>query len=247
MLENSNSKIIKEELKKAYPYRIEAHAHTTPVSGCSQIPPEELVRIYSELGYHAIAVTNHFISYMFTNKSKSEAMSYYLKDYYDAQNAAEKYGINVLLGLEVRFENQSMNDYLLYGVDEDIVSTVYDYLGSDLETFRREVKLENSLFLQAHPFRNGITPMDTSLLDGIETYNLHPGQNSRIGLAVKYAKENNMDITIAGSDFHHPDVKHEGVAAVRTKVLPKDSFEFVKILKERDYVLEIGGDSIILA
>ena len=243
--ENLNSINIKEELKNTYRYRIEAHAHTTPVSGCSQIKPEELVRIYKELGYDAVTVTNHFISYMFKEKTKDEALAYYLKDFYDAKSAGEKYGIKVYLGLEVRFQNECMNDYLLYGVDDDITSTVYDYLEYDLAKFRTEVKLDNSVFIQAHPFRDGMKLADPALLDGIETFNLHPGHNSRIGLAVKYANEKSFDIVTAGSDFHHPNVCHEGVAAIRTKTLPKDSFELAKVLKSQDYLLEIVGNSIV--
>ena len=31
------------ELSEAYPYRVELHAHTSPASPCSEIPPEVLV------------------------------------------------------------------------------------------------------------------------------------------------------------------------------------------------------------
>ena len=55
-----------------------------------------------------------------------------------------------------------------------------------------------------------------------------------------------MNIKTAGSDFHHKGKGHEGVSALRTKTLPKDSFELAKILKSGDYLFEIGGDSIVL-
>ena len=88
--------------------------------------------------------------------------------------------------------------------------------------------------------------MDASLLDGAETFNMHPGHNAAIGLSVKYAKENGLTITTAGSDFHHLNVKHEGVSALRTRTLPKDSFELAELLKQGDYLFEIGGEAIVL-
>ncbi len=241
-----NKEKIKSELFKEYPYRIETHAHTSPVSRCSQITPAELVQTYKKLNYDAITVVNHFVSYAFDDKSKEDAVKYYLKDYYDTLNEAKKYNMKVYLGLEIRFNNECANDYLLFGADEQIVSKAYDYLELDLQTFRNEVKLKNSVLIHAHPFRSGMKLVDTALLDGIETFNMHPGHNSAVGLAVKYAKENNLKITSAGSDFHYSNVNHEGVAAIRTKTLPNDSFELASILKSGDYLFEIGGNSIVL-
>ena len=145
----------------------------------------------------------------------------------------------------MRFD-ENHNDYLIYGVDREILEKVYDYFTKGLRAFREEVKLDKSVFLQAHPFRNGMELVDASMLDGIETFNVHPGHNSRVGQAVKYAYDNKFEIKIAGTDYHHPNMGHEGLAAVRTKILPKDSFELAKILKDGDYIIEIGADAIVL-
>ena len=91
-----------------------------------------------------------------------------------------------------------------------------------------------------------MTMCNPELLDGAETFNLHPGHNSRIGIAVRYAAENGLKITTAGSDFHHPDRGHEAVSALRTKDLPKDSFHLAKILKSGDYIFEVGENNIVL-
>ena len=237
---------IKSYLESIYPYRIELHAHTTPVSGCSQITPEMMAETYSALGYHAVTITNHFIGYKFCDMSKEEALDYYMKDYLDCKALEEKYGIKFYLGCEIRFQSQGYNDYLIYGCDRNLLSTAYDYLGKTLEEYRSEVKLDNSVFIQAHPFRDGIFRADSSLLDGIEVFNMHPGHNSRIGLASRYAVDEGFDIKTCGSDFHHPDCGHEGVGGIRTKTLPSDSFELAEILKSGDYLLEIGGSSLIL-
>ncbi len=51
----------KNKLLSQYKYRIELHAHTSPASACSEISPKEMVRIYKNLDYDAVTITNHFI------------------------------------------------------------------------------------------------------------------------------------------------------------------------------------------
>jgi len=75
---------------------------------------------------------------------------------------------------------------------------------------------------------------------------MHPNQKSQNARTVRIAAQNNVKIKIAGSDFHHKNCDHEALAALRTRYLPKDSFQLAKILKENDYILEIGEDSLVL-
>ena len=239
------AKNIKERLCAEYKYRLELHAHTSPASPCSEILPEELVKTYHELGYDAVVITNHFLKWVFREQTKEEALDAYLKDFQDARAAAEKFGLNVYLGAEMRFEDY-INDYLVYGVDRTILSDCYDYFDKGVEAYRRDIKLDKSVFIQAHPFRNDMTLVSPEILDGIEVFNMHPGHNSRIGLAAKYAKEKGFEIITAGSDYHHKDRGHEGVSALRVKSLPRDGFELAKLLKNGDYLFEIGGEQIIL-
>ncbi len=246
-----NYQHIKSQLKADYKYKIEAHAHTSPVSPCSEATPKEVVRIYKELGYDAICITNHFFLWLFEhqdiyqNLTKEEKIDRYLADFYEAKLEGDKLKINVILGAELRFI-ESENDYLIYGVDRDDLLEIYDHLGGTVENFRKNLNLPNSVFIQAHPFRSPSTPADASLLDGIETFNLHINQNSKIPLAVRYAKENDVNITLSGSDFHHPGTGNEGATALLSKTLPCDTFEFTEILKSCDYLFEIGGHTIVL-
>lgn len=235
----------KEQLAKLYPYRIEMHAHTSPMSPCSQILPEELVDTYIEKGYDAVVITNHYIDYLFEGVSKTEALELFLADYQKAVDYAKGKPLRILLGAEARFM-ECINDYLVYGVDREILSTIYDYFPKGLKAFREEVPLEKSAFLQAHPFRDGMVRVDPALLDGIECFNMHPGHNSRVGMAERYAGEQNYTVRVAGSDYHHKNLGHEAVSALRTKVLPQDSFELAAILKSGDYILEIGENALVL-
>lgn len=243
----------KEQLNREYPYRIELHAHTKPESSCSEIEPDVLARTYKNLGYDGVCVTNHFMGYnlhkdgeYMEGETKEERLEYYLNGYRKTKEHGDKIGIKVYLGLEIRFSKENENDYLIYGVDDEIASICYDNFREDLAYFRKNVPLPNSVFIQAHPMRNGMELMDPELLDGIETFNMHPGHNASIGKVIKYAKENNFKITTAGGDYHHKNRGHEGVSALRTKVLPKDSFELAEILKSGDYIFEIGGDALVL-
>lgn len=243
----------KEQLNREYPYRIELHAHTKPQSRCSEIEPEELAETYKNLGYDGVCVTNHFMGYnrhidseYMDGETKEERLEYYLSGYKDTKKAGEKIGLKVYLGLEIRFSKENENDYLIYGVDDEITDVCYDNFREDLATFRKNVPLPKSVFIQAHPMRNGMEQVNPELLDGMETFNMHPGHNASIGKVVKYAKENNLKITTAGGDYHHKNRGHEGVSAIRTKVLPADSFELAEVLKSGDYLFEVGGNALVL-
>jgi len=237
----------KTKISGIYKYRIELHAHTAPISRCSQIEPEEMVKIYSEKGYDAVVITNHFTydEVEFCGLDKDAFLKRYTDNYEEVKAHGEKYGINVFLGAEIRFA-ENHNDYLLYGVNTEVLSKCYDYLLKGIEAFRTEVTLPDTVFLQAHPFRDGMEAVDPKLLDGIEILNMHPGHNSRVGIATRYAYESNLSIKTIGSDFHHKNHGHEAVSALRTSVMPKDSFELAKILRSGDYLFEVGENSIVI-
>lgn len=236
---------IKEQLCSEYRYRIEMHAHTTPESTCSQITPADMARIYHELGYDAVVITNHFIHdyNLYEAYPPEEALDRYLLGFENTKKEGEKYGLHVILGAELRF-TESFNDYLIYGIDKEMLAEIYDLLPYGLENFRKKFNMEKSILFHAHPFRDGMEPVDPKLLDGMETFNMHLGHNSRVAKAVRYAHDNGIKRVLAGTDFH--EYGREGAAAIRTKTLPKDSFDLADILKTGDYVLEIGGSSIVL-
>lgn len=236
-----NAQTVKQELLATYPCRMELHAHTSPVSACSEISPKKMAEIYASLGFHAVVITNHFRH----EENKADYIDRYVADYEMTKAAAEQYGLTVLLGAEITF-TENVNDYLIYGVTKEMLSDIYDFLPYGVATFRKEYPLDNSAFLQAHPFRNYMERADSALLDGIEVFNMHPGHNSRIGLAASYAREQGFTMLTAGSDFHHLDQGHEGLGAVRCKQCPQTSFEVADILKSRDYLLEIGRQTLVL-
>lgn len=238
-----NAMDFKEQLKNTYPYRIELHAHTKPVSPCSEIPPADLVRAYIEQGFHGVVITNHFNLGDMKGLPKEEGLDYYMSGYEQTKQAAEGTGLQIFLGTEIRF-NEHPNEYLVYGVDRQLLSQCYDYLDQGLAAYRAEVTLPNSVFLQAHPFRDRMVRREPELMDGLEVFNMHPNHNSRVSQAARYAATIPSAIKTIGTDFHHPG--HEGLSALRVKRMPEDSFDLAAILRSGDYVFEVGGDAIIL-
>ncbi len=233
-----NPKIVTEEIKRIYPCRVELHAHSNPASGCSEVTADELVKTFCEAGYDAIALTNHFIADSVHAKSKQNAIEKFTKDLSLAQETGDKVGIKIYAGAELRFHKHSDNDYLFYGFTLDELPEIYDYLSTDLETFVRDYKKESSLLIQAHPFRSGMIRMDSALLDAIEAFNVHQNHNSRVAVAARYAAAEGKVMTV-GSDYHHPGFA--GISATRTKSLPKDEAELISIIKNEDFLIEIGG------
>lgn len=231
-------KKVTEEFKNLYPYRLELHAHSSPASGCSEVPADELVRVFKEAVYDGIALTNHFIANSDYTGSKENTIEMFKKDIYLAQETGDKLGIKVYAGAELRFHNHSNNDYLFFGYTLDELPDIFDYLNTDLETFVKEYKKESSLLIQAHPFRNNMIRMNSDLLDAIEAFNVHQNHNSRVAVAAKYAAAEDKIMTV-GSDYHHPGF--EGISATRTKTLPKDESELISIIKNDDFIMEIGG------
>ena len=239
-----NLKELKNELLSQYKYQIELHAHTSHASGCSQITPKEMIETYKKLGYDAVAITNHFM-YQHNCSSKEAYIDAFMYDYEQTKIYGEESGLKVYLGAEIRF-TENNNDYLIFGVNKEMLSDIYDFLPKGIEYFRKNYPMSDSVFIQAHPMRDGIQNVDASLLDGIEVFNMHPGHNSKVGIASVYAGENKISIITAGSDFHHPNRNHEGVSALRGSYLPEDTFELARLIKEGDYLLEIGRNNIII-
>ncbi len=225
-----------------YKYKVELHAHTSPMSPCADFTPQEVIERYAAIGFSAVAITNHFCQYSFGNVSKEKVLSRFLTDYENAKSAAEKHGMKALLGMEIRFPENN-NDYLIFGINEDEIDRLYELTKTDYISFYKEFKNAKNVIIQAHPFRDGMVLADPEYLDGIETFNMHPNHNAKISLAVQCAKKHPHFITTCGTDFHHNS--HEGLGGILSKTVPNDSIELAALLKSRDYLFNVGGSIVI--
>lgn len=224
-----------------YRYKTELHLHTTPASRCAEVSPEQAVEIYAKLGYHTIVVSNHFYNEMRFFEDKRQCIDAYLADFDQTVDAGEKYGVHVILGCELRF-TENANDYLLFGIEREDLDDIYECVDMGIQRFSEYFRNDQRLLIQAHPYRDGMTEVSPEYLDGVESFNMHPHHNSRVVFASKYAKRHNLIPTV-GTDFHH--LGHEGVSALLTKTELRTAKDIVEVLKNRDYLFEIGGCVLI--
>ena len=227
-----------------YRYRTELHCHSNPASPCSNFTPDEVIAHYAPLGYDSIVLCNHFHAGIPGYEDKERFIEQYLNDFAQTVEAAKPYGISVIFGCEIRFakSGQRDNDYLLFGIEPKDIPVYYDYLDGSLADFSAFFRNEEHLLIQAHPNRSNILPVDPSLLDGFEVFNLHPGHNSGIALAAKTAAENDFIVT-CGTDFHHEG--HQGLGALLTKEKITDPHQLCRVLKSRDYLFSIGRSVVL--
>lgn len=198
-------------------YLYDPHVHTSEVSFCGQLKACEMVRLYKAAGYQGIVITDHYFNgYIDSLPSDNwkDKMDAYLSGYRSAKKAGDEKGLDILLGMELRFD-EGPEDYLVYGFDEDFLfnNPYLNKLG--LKSFKQLIKGTGILIFQAHPFRLWLKPAPAELLDGVEVYNGNPRHNSGNDKAYAYAAENGLYM-LAGSDAHQPqDVGLSGIAVPR--------------------------------
>ncbi|HZK38583.1 MAG TPA: PHP-associated domain-containing protein [Clostridia bacterium] len=185
--------------------KFELHAHTKENDICVNMTADEIVTAYKGAGYDGIVITNHFFDLSLEWYKDELAgcdhgglIDYYLKSYKKAKATGDAIGMTVLLGLELRFDG-TINDYLVYGVEEDFLyrSPLLNTL--NLDSFLK-ILPAGAIVYQAHPFRNDMTITDPTKLYGIEVYN-GGTSHSRNEFAQRWADQFKLK-KISGSDFH---------------------------------------------
>ncbi|MBC8532329.1 PHP domain-containing protein [Gehongia tenuis] len=208
------------------------HVHTATVSSCGQVEPERMAELYQRAGYDGVAVTDHYYARYFEKMGDlpwEKKVDRYLAGYRRAKTAGEKTGLQVLLGIELRFKGH-VNDYLIFGVDEAFLREHPKLYELELPEFYR--RFRDELFIcQAHPFRDrGCEPAPAEFLHGAEVYNGNPNHldHNYNDKARAFAKANGL-VAISASDFHE-----EGGEAMGGTFLPgvSDGRALAHTLKE---------------
>lgn len=217
-------------------YKYELHLHTSEVSYCGKVAADNQVRFYKEIGYTGICVTDHlhdiYYKELYSGSEWQKYIDYHIHGYELAKEAGIKYGLEVILGMEIRFPGSDL-DYLCYGIDERWLRDNPDVCAMGLPAFYE--KFHNDiLIIQAHPFRNNDSVM-TEYLHGIEIVNPNVRNDSRNELAYSLAKQYPHLLRLAGSDAHREcDV---GRAAVLLEERVTDSFGLRDALLSRKFSL----------
>lgn len=220
-------------------YKYELHCHTSGVSLCARVKPKDVVSHYEELGYSGIVLTDHYSPMTFYRNilAPQRHIEHYLSSYRELKDYCGS-SFTVLLGMELR-HYATVNDYLVYGVEEDWLRAQGNMLLWDEKKMCEEMHAQGFLVYQAHPFRPFITRCNPAYIDGIEIYNGHTNAegNRRARL---WAEETGKPV-ISGSDYHYYTDESKG--GIVTEVKIENNADLLAVLRNGQYRILHGDDS----
>lgn len=224
-------------------YIYDTHIHTSEVSPCARVDGATVARLYKQAGYSGIVITDHYFDGYFETLQGSwkEKVDAYLQGYRKAYNEGEKIGLKVILGIELRF-NENDNDYLIYGIDEAFLKEHEKLYELDLKRFFEIIKNSTAVIYQAHPFRSWATPANPEYLHGVEVFNGNPRHDSMNHKALEFAEKYGLK-KLSGSDFHQTE--DLAIGGVVFSEAPTDSFEFAQLLSSDRIVRLISGNTAV--
>lgn len=208
------------------------HVHTANVSFCGHIPAKDVVQLYSKIGYHGVVITDHYFDGFFTrytNLSWKDKVKEYVNGYIEAKYQGEELGLDVFLGMELRFIDNP-NDYLVYGVTYEFLVDYPELYNLGLPGLKKLAAANDLLIYQAHPFRRNNYLTEVDLLDGIEVFNGNPRHSSYNEQAYAFAQKHQLKM-ISGSDFHQKEDLGAGGVVFTERV--KNNQHLVSLLRHR--------------
>ncbi len=209
--------------------KIEMHVHTSEGSPCAKADAESIVRTYSRIGYDAIVITNHFDNKLLKDfgRTNEERIERYLLGYKKAKAVGLKYGIKVMLGMEIRLEPHT-EDFLIYGIDEEFLLQYPDLCFMSQKEIFELCHSYGAVFYQAHPFRNPCRPQDPRFLDGVE-YNQRPDSGNHNEKLDAWIRDYPKLKLISGSDCHN--LEQAGYGGIEIERDVSDIKELVRLMK----------------
>ncbi len=217
-------------------YRYETHLHTYPVSHCAKSDACDMLRLYKELGYDGVFITNHFLDGNINidkNLPYEQKIRFFFADYENAKRVEKDFGIKVFCGIEMSHRG---TDFLVYGLDKEWF-LLHPEIMDMKKTEQLPYLIENgALVIQAHPFR------EASYIDHIR---LFPRSVHGIEIlnACRTDFENEMAriycekyslIRFAGTDIHNAATQTK-FAGVECEAPIENERDFVKRILEKDF------------
>jgi predicted metal-dependent phosphoesterase TrpH len=173
--------------------RIDLHIHTSPLSACSYIDPQELVREVSRLNLDGICLTEHQVVW----------------DLDEVNKLAGENGIKIFRGNEF---TTNQGDVLVFGFYEDIKELMI------IQELRNMVQRAGGFMIAAHPFRGfktfGIGQLQMTVVQAARRKMFEFVDAIEIGNGKLSEDENDMARKVAeklglpgtgGSDAHRVD------------------------------------------
>lgn len=216
-------------------FKTELHCHSMDISECARVSVDDIIKKYTEAGYSTLVLANH-LNRGTMKFNQTEQWKEFIEKYWSAYEKLKERAqgkLNILPGAELRF-NENVNDYLLFGISKEFLLKYENMLELNPEKFHKIAKENGVLFVQAHPFRNGMTIVNPCHLDGVEVFNGHKGHDSRNEIAYAWAEKFNL-IKTSGTDFHYNDVPANAGIITDFEITSLDML--VSTIKEGNYTL----------
>lgn len=195
-------------------YKYDTHVHTKEGSACADISGSKQARLYKELGYEGIIITDHFYN---GNTAVSRKLPWeqwvngFMKGYEEAYEEGKRIGLSVFFGWEESIKGM---DFLIYGLNKDWLLKNRDILGMDIAEHYNKIKNDGGFIVHAHPFRKRYLLEDVrptpEFEDAVEIINGGNREAIYNKLAGEYAMQWNKPVT-GGSDAHHKKDRHIGI------------------------------------
>lgn len=187
-------------------YLYETHTHTSEISACASTSGARQVRIYKELGYDGIIVTDHFYNgntLVPRNLPWEKWVNKFVGGYENAKEEGDKIGLSVFFGWEESFQG---NDFLIYGLDKQWLLEHPQIINWSVEEHYEHIKADGGYFVHAHPYREANYIKKIRLypnhVDAMEVINSSHRKLNFDKRASRYANSHKLAVT-AGSDSHH--------------------------------------------
>ena len=212
-------------------FKYETHSHTAETSKCSRISGAELARVYKEMGYTGLIISDHFLNGNTTVPRDipwEERVTEFERGYLAAKEEGDRIGLDVFFAWEC-----SMNgDFLIYGLDRDWLLANPDQLSWKPSEYMTRAREAGGMVIHAHPFREAAYIDHIHLfprhIDGVEIDNasMLPEVNRR---AEWYAREYGL-LMSAGSDNHVG--KRERLSGIYLPERITSMADFCRLVKE---------------
>ncbi|MDR1788470.1 MAG: PHP domain-containing protein [Treponema sp.] len=184
----------------------ETHLHTSTGSACGVLRGAEYVKVYRDLGYTGIMVTDHFFR---GNCAADRGLPWaewvdaYCRGFEETREAGERAGLDVFFGWEETFHGG--DDYLVYGLDKAWLKAHPEAARWTRAEQFQAVDAAGGLVVHAHPFRERdyirrIT-LCPGLVHAVEAANAGNDSPAFDALAYDYARRMGLPMT-AGTDIH---------------------------------------------
>lgn len=226
-------------------FKYEMHLHTSLCSACARSTAQEYIEKLHDIGYAGAVITNHFYhgnTSVDRNLEWVDFVNAYREDYLAARSLGEKWGIDILFGIEEVYSRGK--EALIYGLEpEDLIETP-SFLNMEIGEISDFVRSKGGFIVCAHPFRarSYIPDPDRepnpALFDGIEVFNCGNADDEN-RKAVDFAAKCGL-APIAGGDVHIADCLGEAGLAFEKRIT--NGVELVSALKIRDYKLIVNGE-----